>query len=451
MSHCCLCGLLCSLDGAATESAKLQSENLATLIRIPTVQDCHRRNQWLACSSERNAVDRFAKADNGVSDNLSAQVATLAALFKPAHRALLWIDGADVNTTRSVVSLAQAIRGTVHIGQSSGAAAAHRVLANQGWVGSSLAEVASHADLIITLGGGLRSEAPLLAQRFFKPALAGGRAEWFHIDAHRDAYLPPASGAHTDENQPNYTAVWPREMWYKQLTHILLALQPESQPEAQLGARQGATKDESVAALVSKLQRAKNTVWLWDAEEFHDAVDELCISRLLAISRLLMLSARCSLLGLDAQVGRVTAQETLLWLTGCSGTADFDGQRWSQPQSLDHNTLEEWQHVFDSILVVRSVPSPHPLPNLTAGHFLVAEQSLLPDRVATSRLTRVATVGIDCDGHLMRGDRATMMYCAASESASLQDKQAQSRLPTAAALLDQVRDQLQSGATTNAN
>ncbi|MEZ6079198.1 MAG: hypothetical protein R3C56_27070 [Pirellulaceae bacterium] len=78
--------------------------------------------------------------------------------------------------TRSAVSLAQAVRGTVHIGQSSGSAATHRVLADQGWLGSSLAEVATHADLIVTLGG-LRVESPLLALRFWLRRLAGGRAQ----------------------------------------------------------------------------------------------------------------------------------------------------------------------------------------------------------------------------------------------------------------------------------
>ena len=450
MSHCCLCGLLCSLDRAANKAAEPRGESLTSLFSLPNVEACHRRNQWLAqthSTSEISSVDHSTNAAYDSAENLSAQVAAIAQLFKPAQRSLIWIDGADVNTTRSAVALAEAIRGTVHIGQGTGAAAAHRVLANQGWLGSSLSEIATHADLIVTLGSGLRSEAPLLTQRFFTPALASGRAEWCHIAADPEADNQLASGTPANQISPSYTAVWPREKWYEHLTHILLALQPE----APSSTHQGAQANDSIDALVSKLQHAKNIVWLWDADEFHDAIDELCISRLLGISRLLTQSARCSLLCLDAQVGRVTAQETLLWLTGCSGTADFDGEHWRQPQSLEQIAIEEWQLAFDSILVVRSVPSAKPLPNLKASHVMVTEQSLLPDGMVASGMTRVASVGTDCAGHLMRGDRATMMYCAASEPAPAHGKPTQVRLPTAAAMLDQVRNQIQSGVASDAH
>lgn len=449
MSHCCLCGLLCSLDCGATGVADSRHESRTDLLRAIDVEDCHRRNQWLAQahSNKGSATNRTTMAAHGSAESQSAQITAIAALFKPTQRSLIWIDGADVNTTRSAVSLAETICATVHVGQSSGASATHRVLANQGWLGSSLSEVATHADLIVTLGGGLRSEAPLLTQRFLAPALASGRAQWCHVDVHNDDTRVQSSGSSASKVTPSFIAVWPRDKWYESLTHILLALQ-EASPTS---GRQRAQTDDSVDALVSKLRRAKNIVWIWDAEEFRDAIDELCISRLLGISRLLMQSARCSLLCLESQVGRVTAQETLLWLTGCSGTADFDGARWSQPLSLGHIPLEEWQHAFDSILVVRSVPSVYPLPDLDASHFMLTEQSMLPDDVEANKVTRVSTVGIDSGGHLMRGDRATMMYCAASAPAASESEPAPTRLPTAAALLDQVRNQLQSGAAFDAN
>lgn len=445
MHHCCLCGLLCSLDRPATLLADSPANYQTEPPRLPTVDDCPRRNQWLAQSHSQpdqhgHPTSAHTRAP---AQELAAQVSAIAALFSPLHRSLIWIDGADVNTVRTAVALAEAVRGTIHIGQSSGAAATHRVLSSQGWLGSSLAEVATHADLIITLGGGLRCEAPLLTKRFLHPALASGRAQWVHIDTHHNAH---------SQHTPNWTTVWPREIWYERLTDTLLALQTANS-RTPPGAAQ---PSEAVDKLVNLLRQAKNTVWLWDAEEFNDAIDELCITRLLGISRLLSQTARSSLLCLDAQVGRVTAQETLLWLTGCSGTAEFDGQRWSEPVSLAHTPLEQWQSVFESILVVRSVPSVHPLPNLNANHFMVPLRSLLPDHVAASRVTRVAMVGVDCDGHLMRGDRATMMYCAASQLGLAPPQSptidsAKLSIPSAAELLDRVRSQLLSGAAYDAN
>lgn len=399
MRHCCLCGLLCSLDRVASST-------------------CPRRTQWIERSAANLAANPAANIRSATTTPLRARIDTIADQFRASRRPLMWIDSADVHTLRCAVALAEAVRGTIHIGQSTGAIASHRVLTSQGWLGSSLAEVASHADLIISLGSGLHTEAPLLAPRFFAPALIGDRAQWWHI-ASRDSASPASpwrdlsshASTCTDHRplSPNWTAVWPRADWYAQLTHIMLGLQDDS---ARADAVAGQLH-ESTRQLLDRLRSAKNTVWLWDVDEFRDAIDELCIQRLLGISRLLSQTARCGLIGLDAQVGRVTALETLLWLTGCSGTAQFDGQHWSQPHGLAELAMEQWPTVFDAIMVVRSLPSVYPLPSLPAGQFLVPQQSLLPDHIGPEKVTAVASVGVDCDGHVMRGDRATLLYCLA--------------------------------------
>ncbi len=460
MRHCCLCGLLCSLDRAATSA-------------------CPRRRQWLEHAVLHTAAQVDSQVDSQVAataaqqasqaevggwrtsvglpaaSGLTARIETLAAQLQVSRQPLIWIDAADVHTLRCAVALAQAVRGTIHVGLSTGAAASHRVLTSQGWLGSSLAEVASHADLIISLGGGLQAEAPLLAPRFFAPALNGDRAQWWHIDSHaansQAANSQAANSLAADSSSdlqpsPTWTAVWPRAEWYAQLTLVMLGLQDDSvRADAVAG-----QMHESTRALLGKLRSAKNTVWLWDVDEFRDAIDELCIQRLLGISRLLSQTARCGLLGLDAQVGRVTAMETLLWLTGCSGTAQFDGQRWSQPHALSELALEDWSGVFDSILVVRSLPSVYPLPSLPEAQFLVTEPSLLPDHVSYEKVTTVASVGVDRAGHVMRGDRATLLYCPADTAPSPSTTMT-SRLPTAGELLQHLRQRLQAGGVLHAH
>lgn len=429
MSHCCLCGLLCSLDHAATAT-------------------CPRRNQWLQPTGTLTAQQSgtagsevsLASAQSPRVTQLATQIETIAAHFHSSRRSLIWIDGADVHTLRCAVDLAAAVRGTIHVGHSTGADVSHRVLVSQGWMGSSLAEVASHADLIISLGSDLHTEAPLLAERFISPALASGRAQWCHIDSHA------STSQENSQPSPNWTAVWPRSEWYQNLTHLMLGLQNQKMSAQSAAGRMSA----STHALLDKLQHSKNPVWIWDVDEFRDDIDELCIHRLLGISRLLSQTARCGLLALDAQVGRVTASETLLWLTGCSGTAQFDGQHWHQPRALNEMSLQDWPTAFDSIVVVRSLSSVYPLPNLAASHFVVTQQSLLPDHVPDDKVTHVGSVGIDSAGHVMRGDRATMLFCQTGEAGS-QTTPMSSQLPTAAELLEQVRRRIQTGGDFDAN
>lgn len=430
MSHCCLCGLLCSLDRAATDA-------------------CPRRSDWLKQTAAQQS--NYPGSHEPLTPaELAAQIETIAAHFHPSRRSLIWIDGADVHTLRSAVKLTMAVGGTIHVGQSTGGAASHRVLTSQGWLGSSLAEVASHADLIISLGSCLRTEAPLLAQRFISPALASGRAQWCYIDSHAvapDTAAPDAATPQTGNHPtPNWTVDWPRSKWYEQLTQIMLGLQDESACAESMAGR----ISESTHELLGKLRGAKNTVWIWDVDEFCDAIDELIISRLLGIGRLLSQTARCGMLALDAQVGRVTASETLLWLTGCSGTAQFDGQHWRQPPTLAETPLEDWPNLFDSIVVVRSLPSVYPLPNLQASHFIVPDGSLLPDHIADTRVSVVSSVGIESAGHVMRGDRATMMYCQAN-AALARPMPTTPKRSTAAELLEQVLRRVQLEGEFDAN
>ncbi|MEO8269193.1 MAG: hypothetical protein ABI557_05705, partial [Aureliella sp.] len=91
MSHCCLCGLLCSLDCGATEAASSEYESQAALRPTINIEDCHRRNQWLAQthSSKSSTFDRSTIAASLSTEKLSAQVEAIATLFKPMQRSLI--------------------------------------------------------------------------------------------------------------------------------------------------------------------------------------------------------------------------------------------------------------------------------------------------------------------------------------------------------------------------
>lgn len=402
-SHCCLCGLLCSLEHAGVAAAP------------PTaVSSCARRRQWLERSQTVSPASLRPAHE---------EVTALATLFSTPHNPLIWIDAADVATLRAAVQLAQVTGATLHVGGTTGADITHRVLTTEGWLGTSLGEVATHADLIITLGDSLLSEFPLLSERFIQPTVKENRGRWLHLGP--QAQPQPATAGATRHD-------WPRQEWYDRLSELLLSMQPHAP----------VSDSSELQPIRAALQNSRSCVWLWDIDEFCDSIDELTIRRLLGIARKLSEQSRCALLALDTRVGRVTADETLLWLTGCRSTARYVNQRWVSPPELAEYTLDTWAATFDKVLFVQTVPSVGALPDLPCSHYLLPATRLprigaISGGGASPRITSVAAVGIETSGHLFRGDRATMFCCRPEqpETAS-RDMTCQT---TAAALLEAVQ------------
>jgi hypothetical protein len=333
--------------------------------------------------------------------------------FVMRHQRLLWwIDGADVASTRAIVEITQRSGGTIHVGQATGATLVQRTLINEGWLGTTLGEVSTHADLVITLGDCILTENPLLAARFFSRSGDERPLDWWHISAEAidEAELP----AHT--RRPTRALVWPRAQWLERLT----AVQRELQLQLHL---QGPTHHHTTgqeSPLAEALLRSQYAVWLWDNSEFTRSIDELVISRLLGIARERTLTARCSLLNLESQVGQLTAEETLLWLTGCTGTATWNGSEWTKPPRYAAYSLDDWQAEFEAIALVRTLPSPGPLPRLRAD-LMVAPATELVEEVdgqhrSSARSIVVLPVGHGAAGYLQRGDRGTILLVGAAAS-----------------------------------
>ena len=219
--------------------------------------------------------------------------------------------------------------------------------------------------------------------------------------------------------EPHETLHWPRELWFERLSSLALSVQSNSQ-----AAKDNANADEfAVHELAMRLKTAQQTVWIWDVDEFHFQTDELLVRRMVSIASELNNVARCSLLPLDMNVGRVTAEETLLWLTGCAGTAAWRDGRWTKSQRFSSFTLEQWAAEFRSIVMVSNLPSDRSLPNLPAALVLQARES------SDDRCVQVAAAGLDYAAHLFRGDRGTVYFAPALQSTPL---------PTAAEILAQL-------------
>ena len=119
---CTLCGLLCSLDQPT---------------QWGDVRTCSRRSAWMAPVPTSRAQPR----DSEPPPSASSLADSIHRLLSHAQRSLIWLDGADVNTTRAAVELARVSGATVYVPATTGQAIVQRVMCRDGWYGTSLADM----------------------------------------------------------------------------------------------------------------------------------------------------------------------------------------------------------------------------------------------------------------------------------------------------------------------
>jgi hypothetical protein len=227
---CTLCGLMCELGP-------------------PASNQCNRLDRWVAAAPSR-AREQHA---SDVSQRLAS--------VKLDAGTLIWLDACDVQTTRAAVRLARQVGATIHVGQSAGAHAVKCVITSDGWLGTTLSELSARAELIVTLGDGVFSESPLLAERFFHSPARAIQADWIHISQHasEDNFGQPASG-NTNTNgsknpvTPRDWIHWPREQWFERLSQLAISVQPAAVP--------------TLADLSARLLASIHSVWVWDVDDF---------------------------------------------------------------------------------------------------------------------------------------------------------------------------------------
>jgi hypothetical protein len=403
--QCTLCGLLCAQTSTASSWA---------------LNDCSIYRHWTRTtksSSLRPDLNRLAQA-------APEQIRRLLA---GAQHPLIWLDTADVLTTRAAVELAGKYAATVHIPQSIGQMSLRRVMANDGWFGTTLAEMAEQSHLVITLGSRWAERIPLLAHRWLSSATGSGR-QWWTVHPAGEPF--PSSSIPADCTEHLRRLDWPRREWYSRFTQVNQRV-AEISGCSSGGYRAPASVIESVRAnvndslesetaarsrpiaeiaqLADAIAASPSTTLLWEVSELDEAEDQQLIYRLFQLSQSRSEKAICNLLAIDSEVGRETARATLLWLTGCTGTAQPTGSGWRRPEFVEHFSWSQWQQAFDFILLIRALPSPDPLPQLQST-ITLCESPEVANPDLHHGLIPIAASGMQSEAFLLRGDHGSTLF-----------------------------------------
>ncbi|MCA9195531.1 MAG: hypothetical protein KDB03_27355, partial [Planctomycetales bacterium] len=277
---------------------------------------------------------------------------------------------------RSALRLTQALGATIHIGQSSGSELLARTIQQDGWLGSTMAEVASHSDTIVYVGNSLYAELPRLH------SLLGGETK-----TKRLLHIKSRTNRRSQEGTwlPASDIVeCPSLQLYDELTELCESLVARRMPISDVAKQ-----------LHEFLAPAINSAWVWQVDEFTSELDLLIVKRLLTIARHLSAEKRCSLLAVDPNPGRVTAEETLRWTTGLSPTATWKAGRWQKEDFRTGYSLDDWRSEFDYILLVRGLISDREFPQLPVDA-LFTSQLVVPQPQAAGpiQLRRAAEIDL---------------------------------------------------------
>jgi hypothetical protein len=208
--------------------------------------------------------------------------------------------------------------------------------------------------------------------------------------------------------------------------------------------------------LASALLKSNHSTILWEVSELESVADELLVQQLVQLSSQLTPATHCKLLPLDSEVGIVGSSNALLWLSGCSGTAQFvpqsqfDPATWYSPDHYEHYQLSDWCSEFDRVLVIANVATDRPLPQIPKACGIVATRWMTASgRPLTnwSHLIPIAEVGWDQSAILVRSDHAVVHFVPALQAED------QSRalgstakndcgLPTAACVIEQLQQHI---------
>lgn len=361
---CTICSLLCPLDGTADSES---------------VNACPVRFQWL--ESHKQFVPSCSIDLQLIRDRM--QVA-----LRSASKPLIWIEGADVQTVRTAVLLAQHWSAAIHVVKTLGSQHVTSTTCNDGWFGTTLADAGLHAKLVIAIGQSWKTNLPRLQERFF-----GSREDlaWWRI-------LPndcDAAEVPSEATQRTRNLFWPRHEWYSRFSQLVQQIEQ--------------SQSQHCDSLAQAVLGSDNTTILWETSEFSAHEDEFIVFQLYQLARIRSRSARCSLLPLDRDSGATTASSTLLWLTGCSETAiPSDNGSWQSPERYQFFKTEDWNREFDFIVQLGTTARHSEQSHLRA--VLKVLQSGDSESTQECDSLSIGTAGVDHPALLMRGDHGLCSF-----------------------------------------
>lgn len=340
----------------------------------------------------------------GVPATLEDAVAHAAGLLRNARLPVFSGFGTDVNDTRAAISLIDRTRGVFDQARSEAGLRNMLVLADSGWIATTLAEVKNRVEVLVVFGSDIESAFPRFFERFVWPreTMFGRDVEACEVyfigraPSGRAAFSPGGRAPVVWECDPDALP---------EVAATMAALARGARPDV---AEVGGIAMAGLSTLVERMQQANYSVVSWAAGHIGIPHAELVIQMLSRMVVTLNQTTRAAVLPLGGQDGDRTAGQVSSWLTGyptrvsfARGYPEYDPYHLSTARLLSSGEADVL--VWVSSLSPAAPPVSHAIPSIVIGRSgMQLEQT--PDVFIP-----VGTPGIDHAGHMYRCDNVVAL------------------------------------------
>ena len=384
---CPFCSLLCDDLSIQEVNGRLKVIN----------NGCHKAVHHF----ERNR-EKLEPHINGKTCSLDEALMHAAKILRKSKQPLFAGLGTDVGGIRSVMALAELTGGVLDHMHSNAAMSNIRVLQDQGWVMTTLAEIKNRADLILFIGTDATTNYP----RFFERVVWNKHS--LNKIVQRDIIFIGENLDIRHGTSPSGRKPVNIDCKAKYVCEIIATIHALTVGNIIKKPSVGGLPLSQLETLAATIKKAQYGVIVWAPGELDLAHSELTIQSLCELIKYLNRTTRYAGFSLGGNDGGASAINVSTWQSGyplrlsyATGAPEYNPYRYSTERVLQHNEV-------DAVMWISSFGAKINLPQITAPLILLSD---LP--IHTSHkpdvFIPVGTPGIDHKGQLIRTDNVVSL------------------------------------------
>ncbi|MDD2768147.1 MAG: formylmethanofuran dehydrogenase subunit B [Methylococcus sp.] len=389
-------------DNVPSPFCGIASDDLKIEVAGPSVRVLENGDAVTTPGFERSVTDTAPRV-GGKPASMTEAVQRAAAILKDARLAVFSGFGTDVNDTRAALSLIDKARGVFDQARAGGGVRNLLVLADSGWIATTLAEVKNRVEVLLIFGSDVEGAFP----RFFERFVWNQETLFGQDPAKREViYLGRAPSGNAavspDGRCPQVIECAPEHL--PELAAALSALVRGASLQAETV---GGVPVEVLQGVVDRLKRSSYSVVTWVAGQLDFPHADLTVQQVCQAVTALNKETRAAVLPLGGQDGDRTASQVCAWLTGYPTRVSFARGFPEYDPYLNDTARLLSEGEADALVWVSSLSAVPPpaagLPTVVVGRsgmqFDTEPEVYIP----------VGVPGIDHAGHMYRCDNVVAM------------------------------------------
>jgi len=384
---CPFCSLLCD---------DLAIQELDGKLKI-TSNGCHKA----VCQFER-PVQKLEPRIKGKVCTLNDAILHAAKILRSSRQPLFAGLGTDIGGLRSAIALAEQTGGILDHMHSDAAMHNIKVLQDQGWVMTTLAEIKNRADLIMFVGTDATTNYPRFFERFVWNKYSLNNIRQRNIVFIGDN-LDKQRGISPSGRKP--VNIHCKQKYVGEIIATLHALVVGNKIKK---TSVGGLPLSVLEKLAVTMTRARYGAVIWAPGELDLTHAELTIQSLCELIKYLNRTTRFAGLSLGGNDGGASAINVCTWLSGyplrisyTTGAPEYNPYRYSTTRILQQNEV-------DALVWISSFGTEKSPPQINAPTIILSDRPVKSDRVPVVFIP-VATPGIHHKGQLVRTDNVVSL------------------------------------------